>query len=253
MTTTTSLTPLPELLAAACPVIGRVGSAFYFVPETVARGKELGLDGFRFYFAGRGGVLGDVEPPVVASAFGYFEPGLIDHMWTSACAVLPPREAARAYLSCAHDLGRRQLAGLDGLGDFCRSAASVVAAAEPAALALFAGVRAEPLPDDLPARAMHLIVVLRELRGSAHLVAVRACGLEPRIAHFLRRPDDYAFFGWRGDPPGVDDGDRRRLAEAEELTDRLVGPAFDVLDQDGRDALVSGLERIEPATPLPGS
>jgi hypothetical protein len=47
-----------ELTAAASPRIGAMGSVFYFVPETAARGKELGLDGFRFYVLGRGGVLG---------------------------------------------------------------------------------------------------------------------------------------------------------------------------------------------------
>ena len=60
---------------------GDIGSAFYFHPDTVAKAKSLGLDGFRMYFLGRGGVLGDVEPAVVSSAFGYFEPGLLAHMW----------------------------------------------------------------------------------------------------------------------------------------------------------------------------
>ena len=53
-----------ELVQAACPKIGSLGGAFYFDKETLAKGKELGLDGFRFYFLGRGGVLGDVEPRV---------------------------------------------------------------------------------------------------------------------------------------------------------------------------------------------
>ena len=73
-----------ELIAQASPIIGAMGSAFYFVPETVAVGKANGLDGFRFYFLGRGGVLGDVEPAVVASAFGYFAPAVVARMWSSA-------------------------------------------------------------------------------------------------------------------------------------------------------------------------
>jgi hypothetical protein len=59
-----------ELINATSPTIGKAGSAFYFHPSTLARGKEVGLDGFRFYMLGRGGVLGDVESDVVASAFG---------------------------------------------------------------------------------------------------------------------------------------------------------------------------------------
>jgi hypothetical protein len=237
----------PDLLAAACPPIGRLGSAFYFVPETLARGRALGLDGFRFYFLGRGGVLGDVEAPVVTSAFGYFEPGLVRHLWDTAKDVMPPRDAARAYLECAHDMGRRLLGGVGDLGAFCAAAEQVAAAADVAALALFAGVVAEPLPEDAPARAMQLLVVLRELRGSAHLVAVRASGLSPKVAHYLRRPDDFALFGWREDPPPVGDRERRQLVEADELTDRLVGSAYGVLDDAGQGALLDGLARIEPA------
>lgn len=235
-----------QLLDTACPIIGKAGSAFYFVPETLAKGRELGLDGFRFYFIGRGGVLGDVEAPVVASAFGYFEPGVVATMWDSAREVVAPRDAARAYLACGHELGRRLLGELGDLTAFCAAAETVARSAEVAALALFAGVMGEPLPEDLPARAMQLIVALRELRGSAHLVAVRASGLEPRVAHYLRRPDDFAMFGWRGDPPAVGDAERRLLAEADALTDRLLGPAFAALD-DGGEALVDGLERIGPA------
>ncbi len=72
-------TPM-ELVQSACPKIGSLGSAHYFDREiTVPRGKELGLDGFRFYFLGRGGVLGDVEARVVRSAFGYAEaPAITD-------------------------------------------------------------------------------------------------------------------------------------------------------------------------------
>lgn len=237
---------LQQLLDTACPTIGTLGSAFYFVPETLARGRELGLDGYRFYFLGRGGVLGDVEAPVVTSAFGYFEPGVVRTMWDSAREVMAPRDAGRAYLACAQDMGRRLLGEVGDLGPFCEAAETVARSAEVAALALFAGVMGEPLPEDPPARAMQLLVALRELRGSAHLVAVRASGLEPRVAHYLRRPDDYAMFGWQGEPPKVGDAERRLLAEADALTDRLVGPAFGALD-DGGAALVDGLDRIVPA------
>jgi len=57
-----------ELVAAACPKIRDLGFAYYFVPETLAKGDALGLDLFHFYVLGRGGVLGDVESGVVASA-----------------------------------------------------------------------------------------------------------------------------------------------------------------------------------------
>jgi hypothetical protein len=240
-----------ELIAATAPAVHTLGSAYYFVPETLARGKELGLDGFRFYFLGRGGVLGDVEAPVVASAFGYFEPGLLKTMWDSGRQVAEPRQTSRAHLECAHRYGRARFGDVAELGDFCAAAEAVVAAANPAGLALFAGYVAEPLPDDLPARAMQLVAVLRELRGSAHLLAVVASGLSPKVAHYLRRPDDFALFGWsEDDVPAVTDEDHRALAGADVLTDRLLVSAYEVLDGAGRDSLSAGVERMEAALAL---
>ena len=54
--TLTLMTPQDIMRTIAEPT-GPIGSAFYFHPDTMARGKELGLDGFRFYVLGRGGVL----------------------------------------------------------------------------------------------------------------------------------------------------------------------------------------------------
>ena len=237
-----------ELVAAASPRIAALGSAFYFVPETAARGKELGLDAFRFYFLGRGGVLGDVEAPVVASAFGYWNPDLVAKMWDSARTVMPPREAGRAYFEACAELGRRRLADLPGLDAFCAAAGAVNDAADPVGLSLYAGIRAEPLADDEPGRAMQLVSVLRELRGSAHLLAVRAAGVEPRTAHFVTRPDDGAMFGWPDElAPTVTDADRAAMVEAEAITDRVVTPAYAALDDAGARALLAGLDAMEAA------
>lgn len=237
-----------ELVAAASPSIGTLGWAFYFVPETGAAAEALGLDMFRFYFLGRGGVLGDVEARVVASAFGYFKPELVERMWDSAKAVVAPRDAGRAYhLACA-DLGRRRLADVEGLAEFCAAAERVNEAADPTGLPLYAGIRCEPLVDDLPGRAMQLTTVLRELRGSAHLLAVRAVGLDAKTAHWIARPADIAMFGWNEEEaPDVTDEARARHAEAEALTDRLVTPAYAVLGDAEQQHLLAGLERIGAA------
>lgn len=230
---------------ARTAAIGSIGSAFYFRPETVATGKEHGLDGFRFYFLGRGGVLGDVEAPVVVSAFGYFQPDLVAKMWNTAKEKMAPREAARLYHRCAHDFGRSKLADAEGLDAFCAAMEKIDDAIDPTGLALYAGMSAEPRPEDLPARAMHLCTVVREGRGSAHLLAVRAAGLHPRAAHQLKRPDDLATFGW--EPMELDDGDADKAARAESLTDELMAPAFGVLDATEQEAVVTGLERIGAA------
>lgn len=243
-----------ELIATTAGPVGQHGAAYYFTPETLERGRELGLDGFRFYFLGRGGVLGDVEAPVVVSAFGYFEPGLVRRIWESGREVVEPREAGRAHLACAHRFGRERFAGAGDLGPFCEAAESVVAAVDPAGLALFAGIAAEPLPEDPPARAAQLLSVLRELRGSAHLLAVLASGLSPRVAHYIGRPDYFAAFGWsEEDVPEVTDAERAAYVAAEDLTDRLLLPAYRALDPDAAVALADGVARLAAALAPAGS
>lgn len=234
-----------ELLSRACPLINDLGPRYYFVPETVARGEALGLDVFQFYFLGRGGVLGDVDAAVVHSAFGYFNPAVVEAMWGSGREKVSPREAATAHFACAAELGRSRLAGLAGLPEFCAAAERVVAAAEPAGLTLFAAFRQAPLVADPEGRALQLVAVLRELRGSAHLAAVRASGLSDKVAHFLTRPEAMTLFGWpEGDVPEVDDTHRAAREAAEAMTDRMVAPAFAVLDEEAAGALLAGIEAI---------
>jgi hypothetical protein len=237
-----------ETVADASPKIRDLGWTFYFVPETIAKGAELGLDGLRFYVLGRGGVLGDVEATVIQSAFGYFAPSLIEKMWTSGKEKVAPRVAAQAFFECCAEFGRARLSAVVDLDAFCASAGAVNDTADPVGLALYSGIKSEPLADDVPARAMQLVTVLREFRGSAHLIAIRAAGLDAKTAHFIRRPADIGMFGWtEADTPEITGHHRDKLAVADKITDRLVLPAYSVLDEAGRDALVAGLDRIAAA------
>ena len=238
-----------KLLDEACPMIGEYGWSYYFEPSTIARGERLGLDPFAFYFLGRGGVLGDVDAAVVQSAFGYFNPAVLAMMWDAGRAKVAPRTAGREYFEAAHEFGRARLGGVEELGAFVAAATKVVDAAkgEVTGLTLFAAAAAEPVPEDLPAAALHLVTVLREFRGSAHLVAVVASGLASKTAHFMRRPEMFTTFGWsEDDRPAVTDADAAALAAADALTDRIVAPAYSVLDDDGAAALVAGLHAIGP-------
>jgi hypothetical protein len=237
-----------ELISATSPAIGSLGGSFYFQPATLERGKAIGLDGFRFYFLGRGGVLGDVESPVVTSAFGYFEPALVARMWDSAKEIVPPREAGAAYVEACRDHGRAHLGEVGGLEEFCAAAGAVVAAQHPAGLALFAGWAAEPLPDDAAGKAMQLVTTLREMRGSVHLLAIVTSGLSVQKAHFIKRPDDYKNFGYDADaPPEIADSDLERYDRACQLTDELLAPAYSTLDDAGADAFRAGVTAIEAA------
>jgi hypothetical protein len=237
-----------ELVDAACPLFASVGAAFYFDPLTLEHGKELGLGGFRFYFLGRGGVLGDVEAPVIESAFGYFAPGLVAKIWNSSRVLAAPRLAGRAYVQEAQRFGRATLGHVGGLAEFCSAVEAVRDAVPPAGLALYAGWAAEPLPDDPPGRAMQLAAVMRELRGSVHLLAVVASGVQPKVAHYFRRPNEFTTFGYtESEVPTLTEDDHRRIAAADALTDELMARAYGALDPTGRDALLAGIRGMAAA------
>ena len=237
-----------ELIKQVCPLINDTGWAYYFTPTTMARGTELGLKGPQFYFIGRGGLLGNCDSTVVAAAFGYFNPEVIKRAWDSSCQVIEPLVAGRAHLECSAVTGREKLSNVGNLDSFIAAADKVNDAANPEALALYSAFKNEPLVSDAPGRAMQLVSVLREFRGSAHLVAVRAMGLTGKQAHFIKRPNDIAMFGWSAeDAPHIDDEARRRLDEAERLTDQIIAPAFAVLNEKERSDLLAGATSIKQA------
>lgn len=236
-----------EVAEATAASVGSLGAVYYFHPDTIAHGKEqLGLDGMRFYLIGRAGVLGDVEAPVVTSAFGYFAPAVIEKLWNSSKEKVAPRDAARAALECNANIGRAALGDVAGLDAFCDAAEQVITDVSPAGLALYAGVAAEPLPDDLPGRAMQLIVCHRELRGSAHLAAVIASGVHPSVAHAIRRPNDIATFGWPEDI-AVTDADRANLEAADATTDAMAASHYASLTDAQRAAFAAGIDNIASA------
>ena len=237
-----------ELMSGACPIIRDIGWAYYFAPATLARGAELGLDPVQFYVMGRGGVLGDVESSVVAAAFGYFNPTIIAGGWSAGTALVAPRVAGREYSRCCAAHGRAKLSGVPGLEAFVAAADAINAAADPTGLALYAAASAEPLADDAPGRAAQLLALLREFRGSAHLIALRAVGIDSKTAHFVKRPGDVAMFGWSdADAPEITEVTHTQMAEAEALTDTIVAPAYAVLDASSREAFLTALHAVQQA------
>lgn len=235
-----------EVIQAISQTTNSAGSAFYFDPATLAKGKEQGLDGFRFYVLGRGGVLGDVEPAVITSAFAYFHPATVDKIWNSARKTMAPRDAAVLYNQCCAELGSTKLASVEGLDAYNDAAEAVVAATHVAGLALFAGWAAEPRSDDPAARAMQLTALLRELRGCVHIVALLASGLAAPVAHAIKRPGDVATFGW--DPaPVIGADDPAKLVAAEALTDQLLVASYAGLSDEQAAALLAGTEAIGAA------
>jgi len=236
-----------ELVSATAAQINSLGAVYYFHPDTIAHGKEqLGLDGMRFYFLGRGGLVGDIDAPAATSAFGYFAPVVMDKMWNSAREKCAPRDAAAASLECNAKIGRAALGDVEELAAFCDAAEQVTKDVNPAGLTIYAGAVALPLPDDLPARAMQLLVLHRELRGSAHLCAVVGAGIHPGVAHAIRRPNDIATFGWPEDIAITDD-DRANLATVDVQTDAVSASHYASLTDDQRAAFVAGVDAIAAA------
>ena len=149
-------------------------------------------------------------------------------------------------MQCSAAFGRVKLVGVQGLDAFVAAGEKVLAAAQVDGLSLFAATNAEPRVDDLPGRAMQIVTVLREFRGSAHLIAVRAVGVSAKTAHFITRPGDGKMFGY-ADTPDISDADRERMARTKSITDDIVAPAYGVLDEGERAAFVAALSAIEAA------
>lgn len=241
------MTARDTLTAIAGPT-GDLGASFYFHPATVAVGKELGLNGFTFYILGRGGVLGDVPPAVVSSAFGYFNPDTIATAWEKARATMSPLAAAQAYFDECGKRGTELFADIDDdiLRGYVAAADVVIDHADLAGLPLFAGIALLDCSSDVAACAMQKAAVLRELRGSVHLCAVLASGLSDAQAHAMKRPGDVAMFGWEEAPSVPVDGDVRMDA-AEELTNTMLERSFFALTSDQADALVTGTTTMHTA------
>jgi hypothetical protein len=214
-----------ETVRAADTIIHDVGSRWMLSRRTAERGVEHGFaNPFAFYFAGRCGVMGDVDADVVSAALGWFEPGFVRAQWDEGIAVAGAREATRRYILGCVAWAEEHVPDDPRLTEL---AERVARASSGSGLPLFCGWRAEPLPEKGPARLMQLVQVLRELRGGLHLVATTAVGLSPLEAILTQDgPDRARFFGWQGDLPDCEELRPRRV-EAEEITDRLSADVYE--------------------------
>jgi len=217
-----------ELSCSLKHVVSEVGGGFMISPEAKSAGKEHGYRGWAFYMGGRAGVLGDTSPAVVAAALGFLEPKMVEAAWQASAAVAPAAETAQRYAEVCRTWGRNRWAGLDGLDRLAHLLQGVVERVDPAGLPVFAGWHELPLPEDPAGRCAQLLQVLREHRGGAHLVAVRAVGLHPleAIVAGSGGVGNARFFGWPEPFPEIEGQVQARRAEAERLTTELVSPAY---------------------------
>ena len=168
------------LVRATSVPIHDIGTAIYLSPDVMAWAKEWGWDNpFAFYFAGRGGMLGDVSHDVVASAMGWFQPDAVNAMYTEGISVAGASGAAARMAEAHGAWGEKHYGTVEGLEPIVAATEELVAGLEGSALPLFVGWR-DATPSPSPAgRAAQLMQILREWRGGVHLVATTAAGLSP--------------------------------------------------------------------------
>lgn len=227
-----SLSAIDTVRAVSGP-IGAFGGAFMLHPDTLSSCKDFGYpNGFAYYVAGRGGVLGDVDADVVAAAFGPFAPSLVRAMWEAGTPVEGAQASARRYAEACATWGERRLSGFEGSSRFVELAERVISATPTYGLSLFVGWRQLPRPNTVAAHAFFLMHLLREWRGSVHILAVAASGLSPLESILALDVSDGGGvekaqrFGWQEPFPDASSLRDKRL-DAERLTDELQVPVYE--------------------------
>jgi hypothetical protein len=235
-----------ELSALTADPMQLLGMSFYFDPLTRATGKELGLNVYEFYGLGRAGTLGDVDTATVQDVFYFFDPSIIDFVWTSAKTKANPVEIANEHVRAAYAFAERTFGGIElsALSDFAIAVRRMVEGHERGVCPLVDGYLAFPAPSD-PLHAAYLATIfLRELRGGLHIHATREVGLDPLVACYLQDPGVFALHGYKEeDAPTVTEELTKQKTRAEELTSTAMATCFAVLSDDERRA-------IARATPL---
>lgn len=230
-----------ETIRAVSPQINDIGGRFMLHPETRKIGAEAGYpNGYSWYVAGRGGVLGDVDADVVIAAFAYFNPQVVRKMWTAGTAVEGARRSGARYAEACAAWGRQRLHDTEGCDRFAKLAERVVMSVDVAGLPLFAGWRSEPLPPDAEGRAYQLLHVMREWRGGVHIIAVLSAGLTPLQAVLATEngPAHAKDYGWGDDLPNATHLRDHKLG-IELLTDNLMLNAYETaLNSAERDEFV---------------
>ena len=153
-------------------------------PEAALDYAALGLeDYFAAYVWQRVAPLGTPPEPLAVAALGVFDGDLIGPQYTLGTAAVD-RDALVAVRLAAPGRTLRRVLG-DDLPDLDRDAAAAVVAlrrgidaADRTARPLFAGLLAEPWPDDPAAALVHACHVLREHRGDSHLAVCAVDGLD---------------------------------------------------------------------------
>jgi hypothetical protein len=224
--TTDERAALAAVQATSVP-IHDIGTAIYLSSDVFGWAGEWGWSNpFAFYFAGRGGMLGEVSPEVVTAAMGWFSPDAVASMYREGIAVAGARAAAARMAEAHAKWGDKYYAGVDRLEDAVAVSEEAVNGLEGSAIPLFVGWRQAPKSETPAGRAAQLMQMLREWRGGLHLVATTAVGLSPLEAILTNEGEGQAkFFGWNT-PFSDITAIKPKHVEAEAMTDRLCAASL---------------------------
>ena len=240
-----------SVVKATSVPIHDIGSSAYLSPDVAGWAAEWGWPNpFAFYFAGRGGMLGDVSADVVTSALGWFEPNAVRAMYSEGIGVAGATSAATRMAEAHGRWGEKHYGDVDELEGIVAVTEELVDGLEGSAIPVFVGWRDAPRSESAAGRAAQLMQILREWRGGIHLVATTAVGLSPLEAILTNEgPGQAKFFGWPG--PFPDCGPiKERHDEAEDMTDRLCASALaGALDKARFSDFQAGVETLRSATP----
>ena len=144
MGTTEQDAALAVVKATSVP-IHDIGTSAYLSPDIAAWAAEWGWSNpFAFYFAGRGGMLGDVGADVVTSAFGWFEPNAVHAMYSEGVGVAGATSAATRMAEAHGKWGEKHYGDVDGLEEIVAVTEELVDGLEGSAIPLFVGWRDAP-------------------------------------------------------------------------------------------------------------
>ncbi|MEU5259575.1 MarR family transcriptional regulator [Amycolatopsis sp. NPDC021455] len=253
-----------------------IGMLPYFAGESDEALMALGLRNvWDAYFAGRAAPFGPAIPAEVVHAVFYnFAPGEVARHIPRIWDLTTP-EAALAARERGCVAGMRRILGERADDPAVTRAADLLLRAATSApmegRALYAALRALPVPREPLARLWHAATLLREHRGDGHIVALLAEGIggtEAHVLHALSTDVPAEKFGRLWHLPAaqlaaVIDGMRARglvgadgwlTAEGraakervEAMTDRLAEAPYQALDSGELDRLIADLGPISAA------
>jgi len=240
-----------ELSDATADPIQLIGMSFYFDPGTKDRSKDYGMNVVQFYGLGRAGVLGAVDTDAVERAFTFFNRSSIEYFWESAQPMAQPLETAARHVQAAYEFADRTFGAVPEvvLDAFVSAVTKVVGAVPHGRFALFDGYRRLETPTNRVHAAYLGTILLRELRGGAHIEAVDEVGLSPLESCYLQDVMVFKLHGYTDDDAfEVTAEHQAKKARAEVLTSRAMAGFFSVLDDaqcqqlhDGTSALLAAL------------